>query len=81
MVPFYCVVQKVCMKCEDIDFKKGEKNEVECCGVREIGFEGTIDEPVVDALYYVSLLFHKKILFGLHMMVVVLTQFLFLNFC
>ena len=50
MVPFYCVVQKVCKKCEDIDFKKGEKNELECCGVREIVFEETIDEPVVDAL-------------------------------
>ena len=25
MVPFYCVVQKVCKKCENIEFKKGEK--------------------------------------------------------
>ena len=31
MVPFYCVIQKVCKKCENIPFKKGEKNEVECC--------------------------------------------------
>ena len=22
MIPFYCVVQKVCKKCENIDFKK-----------------------------------------------------------
>ena len=39
MVPFYCIVQKVCKKCENIEFKKGEKNEVACCGVREFVFE------------------------------------------
>ena len=51
MVPFYCVVQKVCKKCEDIDFKNGEKNEVKCCGVREFVFEETNGEKtVVDAL-------------------------------
>ena len=51
MVPFYCVVQKVCKKCENIEFKKGEKNEVECCGVREFVFEETIGgKLVVDAL-------------------------------
>ena len=30
MITFYCVVQNVCKKCENIDFKKGS-NEVECC--------------------------------------------------
>ena len=51
MVPFYCVVQKVCKKCENIEFKKGAKNEVECCGVREFVFDETIgDKPVVEML-------------------------------
>ena len=49
MITFYCVVQKVCKKCENIDFKKGS-NEVECCGVREFVFEEKIDVIVVDAL-------------------------------
>ena len=51
MIPFYCIVQKVCKKCENIEFKKGEKNEVECCGIREFIFEETNGgEPVVDML-------------------------------
>ena len=51
MVPFYCVIQKVCKKCENIEFKKCEKNEVECCGQREFVFEETIgDKHVVDQL-------------------------------
>ena len=49
MIPFYCVVQKVCKKCENIDFKKGS-NEVEFCGVWEFVFEEKIDVPVVHAL-------------------------------
>ena len=42
MIPFYCVVQNVCKKCENIDFKKGS-NEVEFCGVWEFVFEEKID--------------------------------------
>ena len=42
MIPFYCVIGKVCKQCENIPFKKGEKNEVECCGQREFIFEETI---------------------------------------
>ena len=79
MVPFYCVVQKVCKKCENIEFKKGGKNEVECCGVREFVFEETIWENSL-LTRYVNLLFYKKILFGSPIMVVGLTLFLFLNF-
>ena len=52
MVPFYCIVQKVCKKCENIEFKKGEKNNVECCGEREFIFEEEENElsSVVDRL-------------------------------
>ena len=51
MVPFYCVVQKVCKNCENIEFKKGEKNNVDCCGQREFIFEEKNDnDPVVDQL-------------------------------
>ena len=51
MVPFYCVVQKVCKKCENIEFKKGEKNNVDCCSQREFIFEEKNDAaPIVDQL-------------------------------
>ena len=48
IIPFYCVVQKVCKKCENTEFKKGESNNTDCCGQREFIFEEKNDaEPVV----------------------------------
>ena len=42
MVPFYCVVQNVCKKCERIEFKNYSfevQDKLECCGVREFVFD------------------------------------------
>ena len=47
MIPFYCVVQKVCKKCENVEFKKNENNYTECCGDREFIFEEKENEKSV----------------------------------
>ena len=42
MFLYYCVIQKVCKKCDKIDFvsKDGGVERVECCGERQFVFEG-----------------------------------------
>ena len=41
LTPYYCVVEKVCLKCENQEFETNElKNNVGCCGKRRYVFQG-----------------------------------------
>ena len=53
MTPYYCIVQKVCKKCDEIDFvsKKCAIERDECCGEMQYMFEGDLINQSCDFLF------------------------------